>query len=129
MQGRLSRGDAAHTVPPTGAKGMNVAVADVHVLSRALAAHYRSTALLDADSGTALHRVRRAQRSYWLTSMLHRCSGATDVDLHRQVAELRTVTESRRARACSPRSTPGGPSRDDRCQNAGCPTLPTEGPR
>ncbi len=90
-------GDAAHTVPPTGAKGMNLAIADVHVLSRALAEHFRSgsTALLDAYSSTALDRVWRAQHySYWLTSMLHRFSGATDFDLRRQVAELRTVTDS-----------------------------------
>ena len=98
QHGRLFlAGDAAHTVPPTGAKGMNLAVADVHVLSRGLLEHYRSgsTALLDAYSATALPRVWRAQHfSYWLTSMLHRFSGATDFDLRRQVAELRTVTDS-----------------------------------
>ncbi len=98
QHGRLFlAGDAAHTVPPTGAKGMNLAIADVHVLSRALVDHFRtgSSARLDAYSSTALDRVWRAQHfSYWLTSMLHRFSGATDFDLRRQVAELRTVTGS-----------------------------------
>ncbi len=90
-------GDTAHTVPPTGAKGMNLAIADVHVLSRALEAFFRtgSTQLLDAYTGTALERVWRAQHfSWWMTSMLHRFSGATDFDLRRQIAELRTVTSS-----------------------------------
>ena len=98
QHGRLFlAGDAAHTVPPTGAKGMNLAIADVHVLSRAFVDHYRtgSSERLDAYSSTVLDRVWRAQHySYWLTSMLHRFSGATDFDLRRQVAELRTVTES-----------------------------------
>jgi p-hydroxybenzoate 3-monooxygenase len=90
-------GDTAHTVPPTGAKGMNLAIADVHLLSRALEAYFRtgSTDLLDTYTGTALERVWRAQHfSWWMTSMLHRFSGATDFDLHRQIAELRTVTGS-----------------------------------
>ncbi len=90
-------GDAAHTVPPTGAKGMNLAIADVHLLSRALASFFRtrSTELLEAYTGTALRRVWRAQHfSYWMTSMLHRFSGATDFDLRRQLAELEAVTGS-----------------------------------
>ena len=68
-------GDAAHIVPPTGAKGMNLAVADVNVLARALAAHYRDgdDALLAAYSQTCLRRVWRAEHfSWWMTSMLHR---------------------------------------------------------
>ena len=68
-------GDAAHIVPPTGAKGMNLAVADVHVLARALAARYRDNdeALLRAYSETCLKRVWRAEHfSWWMTSMLHR---------------------------------------------------------
>jgi p-hydroxybenzoate 3-monooxygenase len=90
-------GDAAHTVPPTGAKGMNLAIADVHVLTRALLAFYesKSTDLLDAYTDTVLRRVWRAQHfSYWMTSMLHRFSDATDFDLRRQVAELEAVTGS-----------------------------------
>ena len=98
QHGRLFlAGDTAHTVPPTGAKGMNLAIADVHLLSRALVAFYRSgrTDLLDAYSSTALDRVWRAQHfSYWMTSMLHRAPDASPFDLRRQVAELRTVTGS-----------------------------------
>ena len=98
QHGRLFlAGDAAHTVPPTGAKGMNLAIADVHVLSRALTAYYASgrTDLLDGYTATAVDRVWRAQHfSYWMTSMLHRFPGATDFDLRRQIAELRTVTGS-----------------------------------
>jgi p-hydroxybenzoate 3-monooxygenase len=88
-------GDAAHTVPPTGAKGMNLAVADVVVLSRALAAYYGSgsTELLGAYTDTVLRRVWRAQHfSYWMTSMLHRFPDANEFGLRRQVAELETVT-------------------------------------
>ena len=68
-------GDAAHIVPPTGAKGMNLAIADVHVLSRALAAFFRTgnRAALDSYSATCLKRVWRAEHfSWWMTSMLHR---------------------------------------------------------
>jgi p-hydroxybenzoate 3-monooxygenase len=90
-------GDAAHTVPPTGAKGLNLAVADVHVLDRALGAFYdtKDTGLLDAYTATVLKRVWRAKHfSWWMTSMLHRFSDATDFDLRRQVAELEMVTTS-----------------------------------
>jgi p-hydroxybenzoate 3-monooxygenase len=93
-------GDAAHTVPPTGAKGMNLAVADVHVLDRALGAYYdaKDTGLLEAYTETALRRVWRAQWfSWWMTSMLHRFSDATDFDLRRQIAELDLVTSSHAA--------------------------------
>jgi p-hydroxybenzoate 3-monooxygenase len=90
-------GDAAHTVPPTGAKGMNLAIADVHLLDRALGAFYdaKDTGLLDAYTETALKRIWRAQHfSWWMTSMLHRFSDATDFDLRRQIAELEMVTSS-----------------------------------
>jgi p-hydroxybenzoate 3-monooxygenase len=93
-------GDAAHTVPPTGAKGMNLAVADVHVLDRALGAYYdaKDNGLLEAYTETALRRVWRAQWfSWWMTSMLHRFSDATDFDLRRQIAELDLVTSSHAA--------------------------------
>src|SRR5215204_5278826 len=90
-------GDAAHTVPPTGAKGLNLAVADVHVLDRALGAFYDSkdTGLLESYTDTALRRIWRGQWfSFWMTSMLHRFSDATDFDLRRQIAELELVTSS-----------------------------------
>src|SRR3712207_4962452 len=90
-------GDAAHTVPPTGAKGLNLAMADVHVLDRALGAYYdaKDTGLLEAYTDTALRRVWRAQHfSWWMTSMLHRFSDATDFDLRRQIAELEMVVNS-----------------------------------
>ena len=90
-------GDAAHTVPPTGAKGMNLAMADVHVLDRALGAYYdaKDTGLLESYSGTVLRRVWRAQHfSWWMTSMLHRFPDATDFDVRRQLAELEMVTGS-----------------------------------
>jgi p-hydroxybenzoate 3-monooxygenase len=98
QHGRLFlAGDAAHTVPPTGAKGLNLAMADVHVLDRALGAYYQTkdTGLLESYTRTALRRVWRAQWfSFWMTSMLHRFSDASDFDLRRQVAELELVTSS-----------------------------------
>jgi p-hydroxybenzoate 3-monooxygenase len=90
-------GDAAHTVPPTGAKGLNLAIADVHVLDRALGAFYEAndTGLLEAYTSTVLRRVWRAQHfSWWMTSMLHRFSDATDFDLRRQIAELEMITST-----------------------------------
>ena len=98
----LLAGDAAHIVPPTGAKGLNLAAADVAVLARALA-HYAKTgnrSLLDRYSETCLRRVWRAQRfSCWMTSMLHRLNDRDDFDRRRQLAELRHVIESRAAAA------------------------------
>ena len=93
-------GDAAHIVPPTGAKGLNLAVADVRALARALAEYYRSgrTDLLDAYSDARLRRVWRAQRfSWWMTSMLHRAPDGGAFDYRRQVAELEYLTSSRAA--------------------------------
>ena len=90
-------GDAAHTVPPTGAKGLNLAAADVHVLDRALGAFYDSKdgGLLESYTETALRRIWRGQWfSWWMTSMLHRFSDASDFDLRRQIAELELVTGS-----------------------------------
>jgi p-hydroxybenzoate 3-monooxygenase len=95
-------GDAAHTVPPTGAKGLNLALADVHVLDRALGAAYasKSTELLETYTQTALRRVWRAQHfSWWMTSMLHRFSDASDFDVQRQLAELDAITSSRQGSA------------------------------
>jgi len=93
-------GDAAHIVPPTGAKGMNLAVADVRVLARALAEFYSSgrTDLLEAYSETCLRRVWKAQRfSWWMTSMLHRFHEEDDFRHRLQLAELDYVTSSRAA--------------------------------
>jgi p-hydroxybenzoate 3-monooxygenase len=98
----LLAGDAAHIVPPTGAKGLNLAVADVRILARALEEFYRSgrTDLLDRYSEACLPRVWRAQRfSWWMTSMLHRFKG-DDAYQHRlQLAELDYVTTSQAAAA------------------------------
>ena len=90
-------GDSAHTVPPTGAKGMNLAIADVKVLARALVTFFenKETDLLDAYTDTVLRRVWRAQQfSYWMTTMMHRFPDATPFDLRRQVAELDAVTST-----------------------------------
>ena len=101
QHGRLFlTGDAAHIVPPTGAKGMNLAVADVRLLAQALTEFYRSgdKVLLDAYSETCLRRVWRAQRfSWWMTSMLHRFDRSDAFQLKVQQAELDYVTGSRAA--------------------------------
>jgi p-hydroxybenzoate 3-monooxygenase len=93
-------GDAAHIVPATGAKGLNLAAADVVVLSRALEKFYASgtNALLDQYSATCLRRIWMAQRfSWWMTTLLHRFDDATAFDRRRQQAELDYVTSSRAA--------------------------------
>ena len=93
-------GDAAHIVPPTGAKGLNLAVADVLVLARALQAFYANgkTEMLDRYSETCLRRVWKVQRfSWWMTSLLHRFADANPFDHKRQLAELDYVTSSRAA--------------------------------
>ena len=90
-------GDAAHIVPPTGAKGLNLAMADVWRLSRALAEYYQSgaEALLDRYSDDCLQRVWRAQQfSWWMTSLLHRSDTGNAFDCRRQRAELEYVTSS-----------------------------------
>jgi p-hydroxybenzoate 3-monooxygenase len=91
-------GDAAHIVPPTGAKGMNLAIADVTVLSNAFAEFYKTgqQELLTRYSETCLRRVWRVQHfSWWMTSMLHRFEGDNGFDHRRQLAELDYVTSSR----------------------------------
>ncbi len=93
----LLAGDAAHTVPPTGAKGLNLALADVRVLAevieRALLKNDRDA--LDEYGPRALDRVWKAQHfSYWMTTMLHALPGATDFDVRRQLGELRSVVGS-----------------------------------
>jgi p-hydroxybenzoate 3-monooxygenase len=92
-------GDAAHIVPPTGAKGLNLAMADVWRLSRALTDYYHSGEKegLDRYSGSCLRHVWRVQQfSWWMTSMLHKPSG-NPFDSRRQLAELEYVTSSRAA--------------------------------
>jgi p-hydroxybenzoate 3-monooxygenase len=91
-------GDAAHIVPPTGAKGLNLAVADVRVLARAIVEFYKSgnRDLLNQYSATCLRRVWKVQRfSWWMTSMLHLFPDASPFDQKRQMAELDYVTGSR----------------------------------
>ena len=93
-------GDAAHIVPPTGAKGMNLAFADVHYLAEAFRALYRENdaGKLKAYSATCLGRIWKAQRfSWWMTSLLHRFEDASAFDRKRQLAELEYVTSSRAA--------------------------------
>jgi p-hydroxybenzoate 3-monooxygenase len=93
-------GDAAHIVPPTGAKGLNLAVADVRIMAKAFAESYKTgkTQLLDRYSETCLRRVWKAQRfSWWMTSMLHRFDTDNAFDQRRQLAELDYVTSSRAA--------------------------------
>jgi p-hydroxybenzoate 3-monooxygenase len=95
-------GDAAHIVPATGAKGLNLAVADVRVLSAAIDAFYRtgSPAALASYSETCLRRVWRAQHfSYWMTTMLHRFPGDDAFQRKLQLAQLRWVSSSRDAAA------------------------------
>jgi p-hydroxybenzoate 3-monooxygenase len=91
-------GDAAHIVPPTGGKGMNLAIADVRVLSRALIALYETGRddLLQAYSRVCLRRIWKVQRfSWWVTQLLHRFDNDNDFDRRRQLAELDYVTNSR----------------------------------
>jgi len=93
-------GDAAHVVPPTGAKGLNLAAADVKVLAEALVERYRTgrTELLDAYSATCLRRVWRVEHfSWWMTTMLHRAPGDDAFAQRLQLSQLRYVTGSRAA--------------------------------
>jgi p-hydroxybenzoate 3-monooxygenase len=95
-------GDAAHIVPPTGAKGLNLAASDVHYLSQALIAFYRegSEVLLDGYSFTALARVWKAVRfSWWFTNLMHRFPDADGFGRKVQVAELDYLRRSRNAAA------------------------------
>jgi p-hydroxybenzoate 3-monooxygenase len=90
-------GDSAHIVPPTGAKGMNLAVADVVRLSQALEAFYRQnrSELLEAYSKTCLARVWKAQRfSWWMTQMMHCFPDESPFDRRRQLAELAYLASS-----------------------------------
>jgi p-hydroxybenzoate 3-monooxygenase len=90
-------GDAAHIVPPTGAKGLNLAIHDVRVLAEALVRRYESgdESLLDAYSEHCLRRVWRCEHfSWWMTTMLHLPPGADPFDLRLQRSQLRYATTS-----------------------------------
>ena len=96
----LLAGDAAHIVPPTGAKGLNLAMADVSRMAAALARYYRSgdESALNAYSDRGVARAWRAQRfSWWMTSTLHRVNAEHDFDHKRQLAELDYLVSSRAA--------------------------------
>ena len=106
-------GDAAHIVPPTGAKGLNLAVADVAALAAALRRFYESGSeqALDEYSDHALTRVWRAQRfSWWMTSTLHRLPNDTGFDLRRQLADLDYLFSSTAAMTSFAESYAGGGS-------------------
>ncbi|UKA71070.1 4-hydroxybenzoate 3-monooxygenase [Arthrobacter sp. FW306-06-A] len=106
-------GDAAHTVPPTGAKGLNLAINDVKVLFEGLDSHYNSgsDALLETYSDRALDRVWKAQQfSYWMTTMLHTPADADDFSRARQLGELNSVVSSRHGRAYLAEAYTGWPT-------------------
>jgi p-hydroxybenzoate 3-monooxygenase len=111
----LLAGDAAHTVPPTGAKGLNLALADVRVLHECLERFLGGDAdALDDYSPRALQRVWRAQHfSYWMTTMLHRLPDASDFDVRRQVGELTSVVTSRAGSTFLAEAYTGWPGRKD----------------
>ena len=93
-------GDAAHIVPPTGAKGLNLAIADVAVLADALTELLLrgEPRLADCYSDRCLSRVWRATHfSWWMTTMLHRTPGADPMEAALQLSQLRYVTTSRAA--------------------------------
>ena len=95
-------GDAAHIVPPTGAKGMNLAIADVRVLARALGAFFAGEGpkLMDGYSETCLKRIWKVQRfSWWMTAMLHKFNDNDPFEHRVQVAELDYLVQSQAARA------------------------------
>ncbi|MEH7235004.1 4-hydroxybenzoate 3-monooxygenase [Bacillus sp. JJ1562] len=93
-------GDSAHIVPPTGAKGLNLAVADILVLAKGISEFYKEgkEETLDNYSETCLRRVWKAQRfSYWMTTMLHRNLEHSSFEHGIQLAELEYLTSSRAA--------------------------------
>ncbi|SMQ74803.1 4-hydroxybenzoate 3-monooxygenase [Agreia sp. VKM Ac-1783] len=105
-------GDAAHTVPPTGAKGMNLAIADVVLLSDALRALLvdQNEGPIDGYEERALDRIWKAQHfSWWMTNLLHVAPDATEFDRRRQLGELRTVAESEAGRTLLAEAYTGWP--------------------
>jgi p-hydroxybenzoate 3-monooxygenase len=115
-------GDAAHIVPPTGAKGLNLAVADIRVLSRALAEYYSSgsTHFLDNYSQACLPRVWKAQRfSAWMTTLLHRQANQDPICDRLQLAELEYLASSRAASTALAENYVGLPFSDSCCYRDG----------
>jgi p-hydroxybenzoate 3-monooxygenase len=98
QHGRLFlAGDAAHIVPPTGAKGLNLAISDVRALAETIVDWYATgnETALDSYSATCLQRVWRAEHfSYWMTLMLHKLEGDDPFDAKLQLSQLRYVTSS-----------------------------------
>ncbi|MFF3614852.1 FAD-dependent monooxygenase [Streptomyces sp. NPDC002580] len=110
----LLAGDAAHTVPPTGAKGLDLALADVRVLAEAIERTLRTgdEQALQAYSDRALARVWKAQHvSYWMTTMLHRLPDASEFDEQRQMGELTGIVASRAGSTCLAEGYTGWPGR------------------
>jgi p-hydroxybenzoate 3-monooxygenase len=109
----LLAGDAAHTVPPTGARGLNLALHDVKILADVLtrALGVEGGAALEDYEPTALRRVWRAQNfSYWMTQMLHTPPGASPFDVRRQEGELDNVVGTRAGRTYLAEQYTGWPS-------------------
>jgi p-hydroxybenzoate 3-monooxygenase len=107
-------GDAAHTVPPTGARGLNLALHDVKVLAEVLlrALGHEGDAALNDYQPQALQRVWRAQNfSYWMTQLLHTAPGGSSYDLRRQLGELDNVVATRAGRAYLAEQYTGWPTR------------------
>jgi len=105
-------GDAAHIVPPTGAKGLNTAASDVHYMYHALVRHYEDddSAGLDQYSAQTLARIWKTQRfSWWMTNMLHRFPDQSEFDLRVQQAELAFLEENEAARRALAESYVGLP--------------------
>jgi len=105
-------GDAAHIVPPTGAKGLNTAASDVHYLCDAFLQLYKtgSTDALDQYSELALSRVWKTQRfSWWMTNLLHRYPDQSRFDIQLQVAELEYLASSQAAQTSFAESYVGLP--------------------
>ena len=122
-------GDAAHIVPPTGAKGLNLAASDVLVLARAIKGFYEGgrTDWLEAYSDVCVRRVWKAQRfSWWMTSTLHRFPGETAFDHQRQIADLDYLTSSRAAMTSLAEQYVGLPQ-DVSLESVGLPELARHG--
>jgi p-hydroxybenzoate 3-monooxygenase len=107
-------GDAAHTVPPTGAKGLNLALHDAQLLAGAVTEAVQGhTAALDSYTDRALARVWKAQHfSYWMTTMLHTAPDAQDFDIRRRIGELSSLVTSRHGSAYLAEGYTGWPAMD-----------------